>query len=65
MSADELLTEIFNGGKLVGKAIGTLNGIAEERERILLLLGTKCKPNDHDYINGCNCDVIALIKGEN
>ena len=34
-------------------------------ERIIALLESDCRPNDHDYINGCNCDVIALIKGEN
>ena len=37
-----------------------------ERERIIKLLQNEnCKPNDHDYNGGCNCDVIALIKGEN
>ena len=41
-------------------------GVMEERERIIKLLeNPNCKPNDHDYNNGCNCDVIALIKGEN
>jgi hypothetical protein len=41
-------------------------GESLERERIINLLeNPKCKPNDHDYINGCNCDVIAIIKGEN
>ena len=37
MSTDELFTEVFNGGKLVGKAIGALDGEKTERERILLL----------------------------
>ena len=38
----------------------------EERERIIKLLENEnCKPNDHDYNGGCNCEVIALIKGEN
>jgi hypothetical protein len=37
-----------------------------ERERIIKLLeNANCKTNDHDYNGGCNCDVIALIKGEN
>lgn len=41
-------------------------GEVRERERIIKLLeNPKCKPNDHDYNGGCNCDVIARIKGEN
>jgi hypothetical protein len=40
-------------------------GATAERERIIKLLeNPKCKPNDHDYNDGCNCDAIALIKGE-
>ena len=41
------------------------SGVREERERIIKLLETNCKPNDHNYTTGCNCDAIALIKGEN
>jgi hypothetical protein len=41
-------------------------GVNDERERIIKLLeNSNCKPNDHDYNGGCNCDVIALIKGDN
>jgi hypothetical protein len=41
-------------------------GVSDERERIIKLLeNPKCKPNDHDYNDGCNCDAIALIQGEN
>jgi hypothetical protein len=41
-------------------------GVLRERQRIIKLLeNPKCKPNDHDYSDGCNCDAIALIKGEN
>ena len=41
-------------------------GVNDERERIIKLLeNLNCKPNDHDYNGGCNCDVIALIKGDN
>ena len=40
-------------------------GELRERKRIIKLLeNPKCKPNDHDYNGGCNCDAIALIKGE-
>lgn len=39
--------------------------VQAERERIIKLLETNCEPNDHDYNGGCNCDAIALIKGEN
>ena len=45
---------------------GKKDGIAEENARIISLLeNPNCKPNDHDYNGGCNCDAIALIKGEN
>lgn len=38
----------------------------DERDRIIKLLeNPNCKPNDHDYNGGCNCDVIVFIKGEN
>ena len=41
-------------------------GVEDEQERIIKLLeNPNCKPNDHDYSGGCNCDVIAIIKGEN
>jgi hypothetical protein len=41
-------------------------GVYFERERIIKLLeNLRCKPNDHDYNGGCNCDAIALIKREN
>ncbi len=45
--------------------MGFNHGINQERERIIKLLETNCKPNDHDYNGGCNCDVIALVKGVN
>lgn len=36
-----------------------------ERHRIIhLLKNPKCKPNDHDYNGGCNCDVIEVIKAD-
>ena len=40
-------------------------GYQDAEDRIIKLLkNSNCKPNDHDYNGGCNCDVIALIKGE-
>jgi len=57
MSADELFTEVFNGGKIVGNAIGMLDGMAEERKRILALF----EKSD----SACSQWAIALIKGEN
>jgi len=40
-------------------------GYQDAEDRIIKLLeNPNCKPNDHDYNGGCNCDVIALIKGE-
>lgn len=71
MSTDKLFTEVFNGGKLVGKAIGNLDGKKAEREHIITLIQNKiCFDNrdngecDHSVCYGM-IDLIALIKSEN
>ena len=59
--AEKVLVNAHNSGYI----LGVEQGVQVERERIIKLLETDCKPNDHDYINGCNCDITAAIKGEN
>jgi len=55
--------EIREPNSLTSIAFNT--GVIAERRRIIKLLENgNCKPNDHDYNGGCNCDVIALIQKE-
>jgi len=61
MSTDESFAEVFNGGKLVGEAIGHLNGVIAERERIIALIESK---DEWHYAFSDVSDIIALIKGE-
>ena len=71
MSTEKIFTEVFNGGKLVGKAIGIFDGKKAERGHIIALIQNKiCFDNrdngecEHSVCYGM-LDLIALVKNKN